>query len=414
MAAGTSGTSTQQQDVERVPYVIVGGGMVADAAARGIRSRDADGRILVLGDDADPPYTRPALSKKLWTDPEFTEADNDAGTASATGAEVRTSVRVTAIDTAARTVTTGTGDVVGYETLLLATGGRPKPGPIEDGPRVISFRTAQDYRHLRRLAGEQRHVVVAGGSYIGTEIAAALVQNDTRTTLVTPDEVLGASMFPPELARHFQGMYERAGVVLRTGAKVSGGSGREDGVDVELDDGSTLGADAVVFGFGIAPLTELAEAAGLTVDDGVVVDEHLRTSDPHVYAAGDVAQYPDRVLGTTRVEHVDNAKTMGQAVGELMAGRDEPHDHTPFFYSQVLGTRYEAVGTLDGSARTVQDWQTDDGVGGPGVVYYLDDDGRVTGVLLWDVPGKTDEATQVLADTSPQDEGSLRGRITGD
>ncbi|MEJ5944883.1 FAD/NAD(P)-binding oxidoreductase [Pseudokineococcus basanitobsidens] len=401
------------ETTDRAPYVIVGGGMVADAAARGIRSRDADARIVVLGEDADPPYTRPALSKKLWTDPDFTEADNDCGTASATGAEVRTSVRVTAVDTAARTVTTDGGDVFGYETLLLATGGRPKAGPVEDGERVISFRTAQDYRHLRRLAGEQRHVVVVGGSYIGTEIAAALIQNDTRVTLVTPDDVLGGSMFPPELALHFQRMFAGAGVTIRPGARMTGGEAHPSTVLVQLDhDGGPLTADALVLGLGIAPSTELAQAAGLAVDDGVVVDEFLRTSDPHVYAAGDVAQYPDRVLGTTRVEHVDNAKTMGQAVGELMAGRTEPHDHTPYFYSQVLGTRYEAVGTLDGTARTVQDWQSDDGVGGPGVVYYLDEESRVTGVLLWAVPDKTDEATAVLADRTPQDEGSLRGRIT--
>ncbi|MEJ5915029.1 NAD(P)/FAD-dependent oxidoreductase [Pseudokineococcus sp. 1T1Z-3] len=401
------------ETTDRAPYVIVGGGMVADAAARGIRSRDADARIVVLGEDADPPYTRPALSKKLWVDPDFTEADNDCGTAADTGAEVRTSVRVTAVDTAAQTVTTDAGEVLGYESLLLATGGRTKPGPIEDGERVISFRTAQDYRDLRRLAGEQRHVVVVGGSYIGTEIAAALSQNDTRVTLVTPDDVLGASMFPPDLALHFQRMFAGAGVTIRPGARVTGGQTREDGVDVELDDdGGPLSADAVVLGLGIAPSTELAEAAGLAVDDGIVVDEHLRTSDPHVYAAGDVAQYVDKVLGTTRVEHVDNAKTMGQAVGELMAGRTEPHEHTPFFYSMVHGTRYEAVGVLDGSADVVEDWQSEDGVGGPGVVYYLDDERRVTGVLLWAISGKTDEATAVLAEGTPQEESALRGRIS--
>lgn len=401
------------ETTDRAPYVIVGGGMVADAAARGIRSRDADGRIVVLGDDADAPYTRPALSKKLWTDPDFTEADNDAGTAGDTGADVRTSTRVAAVDTAARTVTTDAGDVVGYGMLLLATGGRTRTGPVEDGERVVSFRTAEDYRHLRRLAGGGRHVAVVGGSYIGTEIAAALVQNDTRVTLVTPDEVLGSSMFPPELALHFQRMYADAGVTIRPRTRVSGGQARQDDVVLLLDDdGDPLTVDAVVLGLGIEPSTELAEAAGLAVDDGVVVDEMLRTSDPHVYAAGDVAQYPDPVLGTTRVEHVDNAKTMGRAVGELMAGRTEPYDHTPFFYSQVLGTRYEAVGTLDGAARTVQDWQGDDGAGGRGVVYYLDEDSRVTGVLLWDVPDRTDEATRLLADGAAQTEESLRGRIT--
>ncbi|ROP43898.1 NAD(P)/FAD-dependent oxidoreductase [Pseudokineococcus lusitanus] len=400
------------EQTDRAEYVVVGGGMVADAAARGIRDRDPDGRVLVLGDDVDPPYTRPALSKKLWIDPDFTEADNDCGTAADTGAEVRTGVRVTAVDTAARTVTTDAGDVVGYGSLLLATGGRPSSGPLEPGPRVIAFRTAQDYRDLRQLAGDGRHVVVVGGSYIGTEIAAALAQNDTRVTLVMPDEVLGASMFPPRLAEHFQRMFAGAGVTLRPGTRVTGGTAGDDGVEVTLDDGSTLAADAVVLGLGITPSTELAEAAGLAVDDGVVVDGTLRTSDPHVFAAGDVAQYRDPLLGVTRVEHVDNAKTMGQAVGELMAGRTEPYDHTPFFYSQVLGTRYEAVGTLDGSARTVEDWATDAGPEGEGVVYYLDEDGRVTGVLLWDVAERVEQAKEVLADRAPQTEEQLRGRIT--
>ncbi|NII51130.1 NAD(P)/FAD-dependent oxidoreductase [Frigoribacterium endophyticum] len=391
---------------EAFDHVVVGGGMTADAAATAIHEADPEATVLVVSDDVDEPYTRPALSKKLWIDPDYTEADNDLGTREASGAEIRLRTSVTAVDRERRTVTTSDGRTVSWGRLLLATGGSPTRLDLPEDDRVVHFRTAADYRRLRALSGDGRRVVVVGGSYIGTELAAALVQNDTRVTLVTPDDVLGGSVFPAAVAARFQAAFEEAGVTLVTGRRVEGGTASEAGLVVRLDDGSTLDADAVAVGLGITPSTELAEAAGLEVEDGVVVDASLRTSDPDVFAAGDVASYPDRILGRRRVEHVDNAKEQGALVGRVMAGSAEEYDHTPYYYSKVLDISYEAVGTLDASLETVVDDEGD----GSTVVYYLTD-GAVAGVLLWNVEDARDAARAVLAEGTAVDRDGLVGRI---
>jgi len=390
-------------------YVVVGAGMAGDAAAHGIREVDPAGTILVVGREPTAPVTRPALTKKLWTDPEFTFDQVWLPTAEETGADLLLGESVIAVDTAARTITTDADVTVGYGALLLATSGHPRRLPgVEDSGRVIYFRTVRDYERLRDLAGGGRHVVVVGGGYIGTELAAALVQNDTRVTLVFTQDVLTASTFPDALARRVERRYAEAGVTLLRGARVAATESGPDGVTVTLDDGRTIAADGVVVGAGLEIETDLARSAGLEVDDGVVVDDRLRTSDPHVWAAGDVARYPDRLLGRRRVEHVDNATTSGRQAGRNLAGADEPYAHTPFFYSDLFELGYEAVGRLDASLETVEDWHADDL--GAGVVYYLDG-GRVAGVLLWNVWDATDRAREVIATQTDVRPEALRGLI---
>ncbi|WP_262348136.1 NAD(P)/FAD-dependent oxidoreductase [Cellulosimicrobium cellulans] len=390
-------------------YVIVGAGMAGDAAAHGIREVDPAGTILVVGREPTAPVTRPALTKKLWTDPEFAFDQVWLRTAEETGAELLLGESVIGVDTAARTVTTDADVTVGYGALLLATSGHPRRLPgVEDSGRVIYFRTVRDYERLRDLAGDGRHVVVVGGGYIGTELAAALVQNDTRVTLVFPQDVLTGSTFPDALARRVERRYAEAGVTLLRGTTVAAAESGPDGVTVTLEDGRTVAADGVVVGAGLQIETDLARSAGLEVDDGVLVDDRLRTSDPRVWAAGDVAQYPDGLLGSRRVEHVDNATTMGRQAGRNLAGADEPYDHTPFFYSDLFELGYEAVGRLDASLETVEDWHDDDL--GAGVVYYLDG-GRVAGVLLWNVWDATDRAREVIATQTDVRPEALRGLI---
>lgn len=389
-------------------YLIVGGGMVADTAARGIRELDADGSIGILSDDVDEPYTRPALSKKLWTDDEFTWEKVPLGTSDDTGADIRLRTRATAIRPDAHEVDAG-GETFSYGKLLIATGGKPVPLPVEDhsdGARALTFRTAEDYRRLRALAGEVDRVAVVGGGYIGSELAAALVQNDVETVLVHTGAVLGDAVFPAALAERFEKLFRDAGVEIVAGSKVAGGEVDATGARLELDNGDEVRADAVVSGLGIEVATDLAEAAGLKVDDGVHVDAQLRASADDIYAAGDVASYPDRLLGRRRVEHVDNANEQGKAAGRNLAGAAEPYTHTPYYYSAVFGIRYEAVGTLDSSLETVEDWIDAE----RGVVYYLDDD-RVVGVLLWNVEDARDAARSVLAESDTLTRDDLVGRI---
>ncbi len=383
---------------DRFDALIIGGGMTADAAAKGFREVDADGSIAILSEDVDAPYARPALSKKLWTDPDFDWSGAELDTAGETGAEVRLSTRVVAIDPVAHEVTTVDGERIGYGRLLLATGGHPSAPGFEESERVLLYRSAADYRRLRAIADDRGHVVVVGGGYIGQEIAAALVQEGVRVTLVLSDAVVGGAVFPAALARTVDAMFRDAGVELVTGARATGGREADGGVTVDLEDGTTLRADAVVVGLGIVPATDLAEDAGIEVGDGVIVDERLRTSADDVLAAGDVASYPDRILGRRRIEHVDNAQQQGRTAGRNLAGADEAYEHTPFYYSVLFGNRYEAVGTLDASLQTVERWL--DG-GREGVVYYLDDEGHPVGVLNWNLEDRLDEARSVLASNPP-------------
>lgn len=391
-------------------YVILGGGMVSDAAAKAIHQSDPEGSILIIGADPDPPVTRPALSKKLWTDPDFGFEKVWLHTTSASGAEVATGDPATAIDPEAHTVATASGRNVRYNKLLLATGGEPRRLELPDDDRVVYFRTVSDYRRLRELAGKDRHLLVVGGGFIGTELACALAMNDTRVTLAHPEELLNESLFPPELAWELTRAFADRGVKLSAGTTVR--SGRVEGEQLVISDdkGTTFKVDGVVVGLGIRPSTELAEAAGLDVEDGIVVDANLMTSARDVFSAGDVANYPDRLLGRRRVEHVDNANKMGAQVGANMAGEPQPYTYTPYFYSVLFGTRYEAVGILDSSLEMVQDWAENRS---RGVVYYLDDVGRVCGVLLWNVAEQTEAARQVIADSRAGTLGrdQLRGRI---
>lgn len=375
-------------------YLIIGAGMTADAAAHGIRELDPDGSIGILGNEPDPPVRRPALSKDLWTDEDSTLAGSTLDTSLETGAVLHLADAAAELDAAAKTVTTTAGHVYGFGQALLATGGRPRVlAGLDPSDRVLYYRTATDFRRLHDVARPGTHVAVVGGGYIGSEIAAALAQNDVDVTMVFPDDAPGAGRFPTEISEQVTARFTEAGVTLRSGAGVSGGAAAGDGMQLTLDDGSTLMADLVVVGIGIEPASDLAAEAGAdrSEDGGIVVDDHLRTSLPGVLAAGDVASYPDPLLGRRRVEHEDNALTMGKAAGRAMAGADEAYDHTPMFYSDLFDLGYEAVGRMDASLETVVD-PTDDGA----VVYYLDDD-RVVGVLLWNVWDAVDDAVAVIA-----------------
>ncbi|MGJ9411766.1 NAD(P)/FAD-dependent oxidoreductase [Aeromicrobium sp. CF4.19] len=367
---------------DQTTYVIIGAGMTGDAAAKGIRAVDESADIVLVGEEPTSPVPRPALSKKLWTDPDFTLEDADLHTAEESGARLVLDARVDGLDLEDRVVTTSDGQRFPYDRLLIATGGHPtRVEGLEPGDRVVYFRTLTDYHQLRRLSRSAPYVAVVGGGFIGTEIAAALVQNGCTVSLHHPERTLNASKFPAPIAAAYEQRFLDAGVDVQGGSTVERGEDRDDRVRLTLDDGSTLDADAVVVGLGIEPAGDLAAAAGLQMaeDGGIVVDERLATSAPGVWAAGDVAQYPDVRLGRSRVEHVDNATTMGDVVGRIMAGDDQVYDHTPYFYSAVLGVRFEAVGTLDSSLETVIDERDS----GSSVVLYLDD-GAVAGVLLWD------------------------------
>ena len=380
---------------QRYDYLIVGGGMTAAAAVQGIREVDASSSIGLISAEPHPPYNRPPLSKALWKGEP--ESSIWRGTEAA-GATLHLGRRVTGVDAAARRVTDERGDTYAYRELLLATGGAPRRLDFS-GQQVIYFRTYDDYRRLRALAEEQLRFVVVGGGFIGSEIAAALRSVGRDVEMLVPEAGLAARVFPGELSRHVADYYGAKGVTVRTGEGVTALEQRAGTVVIKTTTGRELAADVVVAGLGIQPGVELAEHAGLHVENGIVVDQMLRTSDPHVFAAGDVANFPNAALGVrTRVEHEDAANTMGAAAGRAMTGQGAPYTHLPFFYSDLFDLGYEAVGELDSRIDTVATWEEPNR---KGVIAYVDEERRPRGFLLWDVWGKVDAARELLRAGQP-------------
>jgi len=365
-------------------YLIVGAGMTGDMAAKGIRDHDSDGSITMIGADPHPPYKRPLLTKGLWQG----APEEKLWREPAEGVELVTGRRIVSLDLDAHTATNDAGEDYHWEKLLLATGARPREIPGADG--VIWYRTLDDYHRLREVAAEGAHVVVIGGGFIGSEITAGLIGNGCRVTMVFPEPGVGFRLFPADLSASVTEYYREKGVEVLAGEMVSSASGDR----VETGSGGTLAADAVVAGLGVVPDVELAQAAGLEVEDGILVDEYGRAlGHADVFAAGDVARFPVVALGTTmRIEHEDHANSHGRAVGANMAGADTPYDHLPFFYSDLFDLGYEAVGAVDSRLEAVEDWQE------PyrkGVVTYVEN-GRPRGVLLWNVWDKLDAARELL------------------
>jgi NADPH-dependent 2,4-dienoyl-CoA reductase/sulfur reductase-like enzyme len=274
------------------------------------------------------------------------------------------------------------------------------------GDGVIYYRTLDDYRQLRRFADTHARCVVIGGGFIGSEVAAALAMNECPVTIVFPDPGVCSRIFPADLSAFVTDYYRDKGVEVLAGGSVTGIERDGDHVHVATGDGQTLEADVVVAGLGIAPNTELAEAAGLPVDDGIPVDEfgHVDGRED-VFAAGDVARFPEVGLDeSVRVEHEDHAKSHGRAVGKNMAGANTPYDRLPFFYSDLFDLGYEAVGVLDARQDTFAEWKTPNR---KGLVYYLDGERRPRGVLLWNLFDHVDDARELIKAREPIDERSL-------
>jgi 3-phenylpropionate/trans-cinnamate dioxygenase ferredoxin reductase subunit len=385
-------------------YLIVGGGMTADAAVKGIRSVDTDGPIVLVGEERHAPYARPPLSKALWRD----GADEHSVFRGTEEHEVDLVLgrRIVSLDLDARNATDDQGATYAYDRLLLATGGSPRR-LASGGDGVVYFRTLDDFRHLKEAASSGERAVVIGGGFIGSEIAAALSSSGVEVSLLFPEPGIGARLFPADLASWLNGYYREHGVDVLAGERVSGIDRAGDRFRVVTGGGGRLEAGIVVAGLGIEPRTELAEAAGLPVENGIRVDDRGRVVGwDDVFAAGDVARCPASALGTDlRVEHEDHAKSHGARVGANMAGADEPYDHLPFFYSDLFDLGYEAVGLVDSRLRAVAAWEEPNR---KGIVGYVDEDGRARGFLLWDVWGKVDAATELIEAGGTLDSAALQ------
>ncbi len=385
-------------------YIIVGGGMAASAAVGGIRKNDQENQIAIFSAEPDPPYTRPALTKGLWKGKPFETVWRKMDEKNL---QLFLNHPIQSLDQANRVVHDEEGNIYSYDKLLLATGGTPQRLPF-GGDNIIYYRYMYDYRQLRDLAKDSRTFTVIGGGFIGSEIAAALAMNNQKVSMVFPEEGISARLFPRDLSLFLNDYYREKGVNVHAGEMIQGFQRHGEQKALVTRSGQELVSDAIVAGIGIRPNVSIAQAAGLEVDNGVIVDRMLRTSQPDVYAAGDDANFYNPLLGVRmRVEHEDNALDQGEVAGRNMSGEEVYYDHLPYFYSDLFDLGYEAVGELNPQLETVEDWKE------PfrkGIVYYLDD-GRVRGVLLWNTWDQVDNARQLIAEPGPFNAENLKGRL---
>lgn len=378
--------------------------MTADAAVKGIRSLDPTGSIGVITNEPHPPYNRPPLSKALWKgeplETVWRKTPMD-------GVTIYISKTAKSLDVKSKTVVDDRGEKYSYHKLLLATGVAVRRGPWSaDG--IMYFRTLDDYRQLRALTERGQSFAVIGGGFIGSEIAAALAINNKRVTMIFPEEGIGARVYPSRLSAFLNSYYTAKGVQVLAKEGVAGIQKEGERYTIKTTSGKEFAVEGVVAGIGVSPNVELAQRAGLTIENGVKVDELLKTNNPDIYAAGDVASFYNPSLEKyIRVEHEDNANTMGDRAGKNMAGDAIPYHHLPFFYSDLFDLGYEAVGELDPRLETVEDWKDEFR---EGVVYYLDR-GRVRGVLLWNTWGQVDNARALIADRRTFTAENVRGLI---
>ncbi len=385
-------------------YLIIGGGMTGDASVKGIRRVDKSGSIGIISSENHPPYNRPPLSKGLWKGTPLEQVWRRTPTENM---EIHLSRTAKDIDVKKKVVIDDKARIYSFDKLLLATGGKIRTLPLKvDG--IIYFRTLDDYQRLRSLADSKQTFAVIGGGFIGSEVAAALAMNNKKVVMIFPEDGIGARVFPRDLSLFLNDFYRTKGVEVVTQQTLAYILKRNSSFVLKTSGGRELVVDGIVAGIGIEPDVELARSADLKIENGITVNEFLQTSHPDIYAAGDVANFFNPALGKrVRVEHEDNANTMGEFAGRNMAGERNPYDYLPFFYSDLFELGYEAVGELDVRYETVQQWKEKFQ---EGVVYYLQD-GRVRGVLLWNTWGQVETARKLIAEKGPFNAQNVKGRL---
>lgn len=346
---------------QNTAFVIAGAGLAGAKAAETLRAEGFEGPVVLLGDEHERPYERPPLSKGylLGTSERESAYVHPPGWYAEHDVDLRLGNAVTALDPAGHEVTLADGSRLGYAKLLLATGSTPRPLPVPganlDG--VHYLRRLADSDRLKEVFRSAARIVVIGAGWIGLETTAAARAAGVAVTVLETAELPLLRVLGREAAEIFAALHTEHGVDLRCGTRITeitGSGGAADGV--RLADGTRIAADAVIVGVGITPNTETAAAAGLRVDDGVVVDERLRSSDPDIYAAGDVAHAYHPVLDRhLRVEHWANALHQPHTAARAMLGQDVRYDRLPYFFTDQydLGMEYTGYAAPDGYDRVV-------------------------------------------------------------
>ncbi len=330
-------------------FVIIGAGHAGGEAAAALRARKFEGRIIILGDEAYVPYERPPLSKqllsgelepeRLFLKPPAFYQDRDI--------EIRLDTRVEAIDPKAHSISLADGGALTYDKLLIATGSRVRELPIPGaGLRGVHYlRTIRDTLALRAELKPGVRLVIVGGGYIGLEVAAVARKIGASVAVLEMLPRLMMRVVGPEISQFYETLHRDNGVDIQLDVAVTAVEGEGRAELVSCGDGSALPADAVLIGVGVLPNVELAEAAGLDVDDGILVDEFAQTSDPDIFAAGDVANHPNSVLGERlRLESVHNAVAQAQCAARSMLGEKIAYAEVPWFWSDQYGIKLQMAG----------------------------------------------------------------------
>jgi len=339
--------------------VIVGAGHAAGQAAASLRQDGYDGEIVIIGDEPHIPYQRPPLSKqymsgehgieRVYLRPQkFYEDKNIV---------LKIGVRVESIDTAARQVTTSDGETIDYEYLLLSTGGRVRqlPVPGADLEGIYYLRTITDVDAIRAELTPGRTLVIVGAGYIGLEVASVAVEHGLTVHVLEMESRVLQRVTTPEMSEYYHKLHSSRGVQIHTSTTVTGfeGDGRVSRV---LCGDQTIDADIVIIGIGIIPNVEIAQAAGIECSNGIVVDDHCRTSDPYVYAAGDCTNHPNPLLDRRlRLESVPNAMEQARVAAANICGGDKVYASIPWFWSDQYELKLQMVGfSSDGDTQVVR------------------------------------------------------------
>jgi 3-phenylpropionate/trans-cinnamate dioxygenase ferredoxin reductase subunit len=397
---------------DTIDYLLVGGGLAHAQAARTIREARAGGRVVIVTSEPELPYNRPPLSKgylqgresreSTWVKPQKFWNDQKI--------EIITGRTVSGIDRQAHAVTFDDGSVMRYGKLSLALGGEPRKLDVPGAglARVYYLRTIADAAALRAAAASAKRIVVVGAGFIGTEVAASLALGGADVTMLVAGEVILARQTGPMAGKYLMKYCEARGVKFLSDAAVDSFIGTKQLAGVKLRNGHEVEGDLAVVGVGVAPRTTLAEEAGLGMSNGVLVDAYLRTSDPDIYAAGDIANFMDEGYGHRfRIEHWDHAKATGKTVGVNMAGGAEKFDHLPYFFSDLFDLGLEAWGDM---------YQTDDVIerpargGGHPAWFYLYR-GRLCAAVLINGDKTEQQALQELLKQKPEFTGDVKRQM---
>lgn len=357
--------------------VIIGAGECGARAAFALREEGFEGPVTLVGAEKHLPYERPPLSKDgMLANSAGMKTIAEAERFEAAGIALRLGAEVASIDRAGRTIALADGSTLPYETLLLATGARPRKLPLAEGSRhCLYLRTHDDAESIAARLKADARIVVIGGGFIGLELAAAARQRGCAVTVLEALPRLLARAVPEEIAAVMEAAHRGHGADIRCGAAIEAIRDTEAGVDVVLADGSAIATDLVIVGIGAIANTELAEQAGLAVENGIRVDENLRTNDPAIFAAGDCCSFPLAVYGGRRVrlEAWRNAQDQGTLAAKNMLGRNEAHVAVPWFWSDQYELTLQIAGLPDEGMRVVRR----DLGNGALLLFHLAEDGRL-------------------------------------